>query len=169
MGCVKLRGLSGLMVAGWVALGTALPGSDVELTITLKPEIPAPGKNAQVTLHFEKDPDFVEKRLVYVVEVRKAHDDSLVRAAAFDNGGAGYAQASGSVFFVQSMPTDADAVYFNAYACPWSMNQWIVDQFRSYPTNGTYTYSWVSNSFGVMNDVIYRGSAVAPKPGNNTT
>ncbi len=141
----------------------------VAMTVTHRPDILEPGRNALITLEYQKDPGFEEKRLVYAVQVLDAEDDSVLRTMTWDNGGNGYPNATGSMFFAHSMPTDTSAIYFKAYAAPWSMNKWIVDRYESYPTNGTYTYSWVSNSYGVMNDVYYQGSLIAPKPGNNTT
>jgi hypothetical protein len=141
----------------------------IDLNVTHLPAMLQPGKSAQISLAFERDGGVVEKRLVFLVELRRTEDDSVFRTMTFDNAGKGYTASSGSMSFVASIPNDTEAIYFNAYASPWSLNRWVVEQFRSYPTNGTYTYSWVGNSFGVMNDVYYRGSLIAPKPGNNTT
>jgi hypothetical protein len=159
----------GLLTAGILAMSGALAAQTIDLNVTHLPATLQPGKSAQITLAFERDADVVEKRLVFVVEVRRAEDDSVFRTATFDNVGAGYTASTGSMNFVASIPNDTEAIYFNAYASPWSLNQWVVEQLESYPTNGTYTYSWVGNSFGVMNDVYYRDSLIAPKPGNNTT
>jgi len=158
VGCAALMMLTGLGMA-----------QTVSMNVTHIPAILEPGKVALITLHFEKDPAFHEKRLVYVLELRDADDDSVIRAATWDNNGNGYATATGSMFFAQVLPTDASAIYFKAYASPWSMNKWMIERYESYPTNGTYTYSWVGNSYGVMNDIYYQGALIAPKPGNNTT
>lgn len=161
---------AGILAAVWLlCLAAGLPAQSVDMSITHIPATLQPGGNSLIRFHYARDAQFIEKRLVFVVEVRSTSDDAVLRSVTFDNNGQGYPNSDGMLSFAYGVPADIPGIYFKTYASPWSMNKWVVEQFESYPTNGTWRYEWPGGGFGVTQDIYYLGSLIAPKPPNDTT
>jgi hypothetical protein len=126
-----------------------------------------------VAVQFTKSADEPEKRVVIRVDLHDADTNQKVSGGIQDNGATGFTGDSGAVVCSVPVPANASgAYYFKAWVSPWSLNRAIVAQYKSYPTNGTFTYDWNSSrpgDYGVTQDVMYRGVNVAPDyPGNTT-
>lgn len=136
-------------------------------------DVPAVGSPPQVSLRvaYQKAPDVAEKRLVFQIEARRTDNDAVLDSVVLDNQGHGYTSASGEIPCVLTLPPDPAfaSVYFFARVCPWSLNRAIVSQYKSYPTDGTYTYAWTSGSYGVTQDLYYLGTLIAPTNAAHTT
>jgi len=151
-----------------VALGAQFPES-VALTF---PEVPAVAGPPAAQFHFSflKPAGVGEKRMVFRVEARRLADDAVVGSVILDNGEHGYLGDSGELSgSVPIADPSGDQIYFHVRACPWSLNRAVVEQYTSYPTDGTYTYRWSGGGYGVTQDLYYLGALIAPTNAEHTT
>ncbi len=121
-------------------------------------------------VQFIKSPAEPEKRVVLFLQLHQWPSRTRVARTIVDNGGAGLTGTSGTVTCQVQVPSNAGgSCYFTAYAVPWSLNRAIVANYKTYPTDGTFTYLWSGGGYGVTQNVYYLGTLVAPKPTGNTT
>lgn len=138
------------------------------VTITDAPAIITPGQWVPVNVQFTKTSNEAEKRVIFRVDLHKAYTHERVAGWYADNNKAGYTGLAGSAVCNVGVPANVSGqYYFKAVMSPWSLNRAIVSHYRSYPTNGTFTYAWDS-SYGVTQNVYYMGSLICPKPTANT-
>lgn len=154
-----------VLVCGTLACGPlsgrAAAQSSVALTLRGVPLYAPPGQTLLLELDYQKPASVAEKRLVFVVELRRASDDSLLVSAVNDNQSQGFAAPSGTVAVSLAIPSGAaGAAYLRACAAPWSLNRAVIEQFITYPTDGTHKYAWVSG-YGVTQDLYYLGTLIA--------
>lgn len=133
----------------------------VEVTAGEVPVFVLPGETIDVSCDFVKDADEPESRLVFVMQMLKASDDTVLKTMTLDNNGDGYLGDIGTKTFTVTLPNTEQSVYFNFHAAPWSMNRWIVEKMESYPTDGTHPYGWTSGHYGTTQDLYYSGSLIA--------
>ncbi|MEO8377901.1 MAG: hypothetical protein ABI579_09550 [Candidatus Sumerlaeota bacterium] len=111
-----------------------------------------------------------EKRLVFFAELHDANTNALITKQIFDNSNNGYTGTGQSLSVSLACPAaGTDPVNVQLYAVPWSLNKQVVTQYKSYPTNGTFTYLWAGGGYGVTQSLYYKGTLIAPKPSGNTT
>lgn len=146
------------------------PGGAMALTVMNPPASLLPGQNVTINVAFTRSAGDVEKRLIFFLEMHRLTDHALLGKSVLDNSGTGYAAQSGTLTFSMTAPQgESGSVYFKAWAVPWSLNRAMVARYKSYPTNGTFTYLWSGGGYGVTQNVYYRGSLICPKPAQNTT
>ena len=147
----------------------ALAGA-VGFTMSGVPEAAVPGISFTVGIDYEKPTDTPEKRLVFLFELHRASDDGLLQKFTLDNGNLGYKETTLHFDATFTMPVGSgEDVYLALYAVPWSLNRMVVEQYKSYPTDGTFTYLWSGGGYGVTQNIYYRGTLICPKPAGNTT
>lgn len=154
------------------AIVAMLPGlaSAADFDFPILPSSYRPGQLVEVSAVFHKPVGTTEKRVVFLLELRRAADDSLVVQSVFDNSGAGYKDIDYGVGGLLRVPAGTTGpIYVQAVATPWSMNRALVEQLRTYPTDGTFTYLWSGGGYGVTQNIYYLGTLIAPKPTGNTT
>jgi len=161
-------GLLVLIAAGLLSAPAALSAPGVELSFPALPGRIGPGRQATISIAYDKDPSTAEKRLVFILEMRRLEGDSLLNQSVSDNSAHGYGGDSGVVDFSVTAPAEGP-VYFAAFAAPWSLNRAVVEHYQTYPTDGTYDYSWTSGSYGVTQDLYYLGDLIAPTTPDHTT
>lgn len=145
-----------------------LPAQGFNLDVS--PSAYTPGEAVAIAATYQKPGSVQEKRLVFIFELRRVEDESLVVRQVRDNATLGYTEST--ISFDLSLPvppTESAPLYVAAWAVPWSMNTAFVAQNESYPTNGTFTYLWQGGGYGVTQNVFYLGSLICPKPAGNTT
>lgn len=148
----------------------AVPAGATTVAISNPPATVQPGQALTVNVTFTKPSSTAEKRLVFILELRQAGTNTTLGKWVMDNGAAGYKQDSGTIPFIVTIPGNASgSLYFAAWASPWSLNRQIVTRYKSYPTNGTFTYLWSGGGYGVTQNVYYLGALICPKPAGNTT
>ncbi len=155
---------------GAVALLPHAGQAAATVAIFSPPAVITPGQVAQVNVQFSKSAGEPEKRFVVRVDLHDADTDEKVSGGIQDNSKAGFTGNTGNVFCAVPVPANASgAYYFKAWVAPWSLNKAIVAHYKTYPTDGTFTYLWGGGGYGVTQNVYYRGSLICPKPSGNTT
>ncbi len=157
----------------FVPLGVSVANGAASVSILNPPQTLNPGASAVINTSFVKSPAESERRVVIRVDLHDADTDEKVSGGISDNGGAGYTVSSAQVGCTVPVPANASGqYYFKATVAPWSLNRAVVAQYKSYPTDGTYPYSWDigrSGDYGVTREVRYLGSVICPDyPGNTT-
>jgi hypothetical protein len=92
------------------------------------------------------------------LDVRNAADDALIQRLWDDGDGNGYDAPSGTRTFITSVPPTYSSIYFVAYISPMEFNSWFIQEYESYPRDGSYPYLWSGN--GVTHDIYYLGSLI---------
>jgi hypothetical protein len=160
-----IRTLIIVLMLGLPALSTA-----AAFTMSGVPEAAVPGIPFTVGIDYEKPGETPERRLVFLFELHRASDDGILQKFTLDNSNLGYKETTlhfDATFTIP--PGTAEDVYVALYAVPWSLNRMVVEQYKSYPTDGTFTYLWSGGGYGVTQNVYYLGSVICPKPSGNTT
>ena len=140
------------------------------VTVLNPPATLTPGQAVTLHVQFTKAPAEPEKRVVVLLQLHQLPSMAQVAKVVADNGGAGYTGMSGTVPVSLTVPAHASGAFcFKAWVSPWSLNRAIVTQYKSYPTNGTFTYLWSGGGYGVTQNIYYMGTLIAPKPAGNTT
>jgi hypothetical protein len=164
-----LKWLRPVAVSAFAACECAAMGG---ATVTLQnvPATVTPGQTVNITINYAKDGAETEQRIVLLLQLHQSGSGTEIAKTVADNVNAGYQGANGSVPMQIQIPANASGSYFfRAYAVPWSLNKAIVAHYKTYPTNGTFTYLWSGGGYGVTQNVYYLGSMIAPKPSGNTT
>jgi hypothetical protein len=158
------------MLAATCYVAVAHAAAQATVTIQNPPPTLSPGQAVTLNVQFLKAPAEPEKRVVILLQLHQLPSMALVAKAVADNAGAGYTGASGTVPVTLTVPANASGAYcFRAWVSPWSLNRAIVAQYKSYPTNGTFTYLWSGGGYGVTQNIYYMNTLIAPKPAGNTT
>ena len=145
-------------------------GAAVTVSLQGVPTSVAPGQSVTVGIQYVRPASEPEKRLIFIVELRQAGSGAVLARQVQDNANAGHTPAAGTVPVTLSVPANASgSSYFTAHAVPWSLNRAIVAHYKSYPTNGTFTYLWSGGGYGVTQNVYYLQTLICPKPSGNTT
>jgi len=153
-----------------VTLSASRAEADATVTILNRPATLTPGQQVTLNVQFTKSPTEPEKRVVVLLQLHQLPSMTQVAKVVADNGGAGYTGTGGTVPCTLTVPANASGQYcFKAWVSPWSLNRAIVTHYKSYPTDGTFTYLWSGGGYGVTQNVYYLGSLIAPKPAGNTT
>ncbi|MCX7765874.1 MAG: hypothetical protein N2246_04105, partial [Candidatus Sumerlaeia bacterium] len=99
------------------------------------------------------------------LEVIDAESHKVLQTIWNDNNRQCYEGPNGQLTFSCSV-AGANAIYFNAYISPVEFNNWFINEFQSYPTDGTYPYKWEGN--GITHDIYYQGTLILADnvPGN---
>lgn len=144
-----------------------------DFSITNLPTLYTPGVGFTLFIQYAKPASTAEQRLVFIIEVRRVADDSLILKLTDNNANLGHKGTIVNLSVPITVPlgTQGD-IYFALYAVPWSLNRMVVDQYKSYPTNGTWTYSWNAGTvgdYGVTQPVTYLGTTICPDYAGNTT
>lgn len=161
---------TGRLVAALLMLCVHVAHGAVTVGLSGIPASAAPGSAFTVDLNWTKPGSVAEKRLVFILELRQAGTDATLNKWTMDNSGAGYKGSGGTVPFPVMIPANASGqIYFTAWASPWSLNRAVLERYKSYPTNGTFTYLWSGGGYGVTQNLYYLGSLICPKPSGNTT
>lgn len=148
----------------------AAAGAAVTVTLQGVPTSVTPGQNVTVGVQYSRPASEPEKRLVFIVELRQTGSEALIARQVHDNANAGHTAANGTVPLTLSVPASASgSSYLTAHAVPWSLNRAIVAHYKTYPTNGTFTYLWSGGGYGVTQNVYYLQTLICPKPSGNTT
>lgn len=152
--------------------GLAVGGAQV--TILNAPALLVPGQMVAVNTEFNKTPDEQEKRVVIRVDLHDSDTGAIAAGGVADNGGAGFTGTGAVVSCSVTVPANASgSYYFKATVAPWSLNRAVIDQYKTYPTDGTFPYSWDSSrrgDYGVTQEVTYLGQIICPLyPGTPTT
>lgn len=151
--------ISVISIAGLLLSATVAPGFQIELLGV--PVRANPATEITIQLQYQRDPGDEEKRIVYIVRMRRAATDTLLRETIADNNGLGYTDDQGTIDFPFRTPaSEGDNVYFTATAAPWSMNRAVLDTIATYPTGNTYPYS-IESQYGVTRDLRYQGGVIA--------
>ena len=78
--------------------------TSVTLTMNTPPPFLAPGRTATIAVDFQKGLAVAEKRLVFVCELRRIADESVIVQAVLDNGQQGYTESEGMLTFSMPIP-----------------------------------------------------------------
>lgn len=148
---------------------SAAANAAVTVVIPSPPASVMPGQSVVVNVQFNKVNE-VERRLVFIVELKSSANGAVIAKGTNDNSNLGFATSSGTVGVNVAVPAGASGQgYFQAHAVPWSLNRAIVAHYKTYPTNGTFTYLWSGGGYGVTQNVYYLNTLICPKPSGNTT
>lgn len=119
---------------------------------------------------YTKPATTVEKRLVFFAELHNANTNALIDKKIFDNSNNGYTGTTQNfAVSLNTPPSGIEPVNVQLYAVPWSLNKKMAEHYKTYPTDGTFTYLWSGGGYGVTQNIYYKGSLIAPKPSGNTT
>lgn len=157
-----------------LALGVSQAYSAASVAIQNPPATISPGQTLTIQTQFTKLTGEAEKRVVIRVDLYDADTAVVVSGGVADNGGAGYTGSTGVVPCAVSVPANASgSYYFKATVAPWSLNRAVLQQYKSYPIDGTFNYYWNtsrSGDYGVTQNVPYLGEIICPVyPGSPVT
>ncbi len=159
----------GSVLIGLLASGAAgQTERPIRVFFPVSPYLETPA-TLRATVAFDKPTTAAEQRVVLRVQLRSFPDDVVLAEEVLDNSGHGIRANSESHAVEFAVPGDVAAVYVSAWAVPWSLNRAVVDHYNTYPMDGTYRYAWISNSYGVTQDLYYLGTLIAPTIPDHTT
>lgn len=162
---ILVTAIAALLIAA-TSNRSAVAGANV--SILNPPPMIAPGEVIPVQVSYTKTPNEPEKRVIVRVDLHDYETHEKVTGAYVENNGTGYTGVTRQVTCPITIPASVSGkYYFKATISPWSMNRAIVQQYKSYPTNGIYTYAWIPGH-GVTQDVFYMNELISPKAPDNT-
>ncbi|MBI1290612.1 hypothetical protein GC173_05150 [bacterium] len=135
----------------------------------LTPAAPKPGEAFTVDFEWLRDGNEPEQRLVFLADVHDHASSTRLSRQYLDPAGHGVREIAGTSSLNFTAPATESSIDVHVYAAPWSLNRWVVEKYKSYPTDGTYTYEWTSGHYGVTQDLYYLGSRIAVSSGRNVT
>ena len=148
-----------VILVGMLCWPAVVLGQETTATLTIVnyPTTVSVGQTFQVDVDYTANLwDFGYRGRIYL-DVIDASDGSILDHQYDDNSGQGYEGPSGTVSFTSQMMSVME-IYFLAYIAPMEFNQWFVDEYLSYPTDGTHPYMEMGN--GVTHDIVYQGEIV---------
>jgi len=158
-----------ILLCSFVAFTVLQAYPAATVIITNAPSSISPGQSITISTQFSKTSDEPEKRIVLRLDLHNSDTHLKVAGAIADNGGAGYTGSTGTIPCTITIPSNATgSYYFKATVAPWSLNRAIVAHYKTYPTDGTFTYLWSGGGYGVTQTVMYLGAVAAPKPAGDT-
>lgn len=169
----RLREKEVCKVAVITAVGilTAWSGFVVAATMATIPNPPAtllPGETIPIEVRFTRTGDVAEKRVIVRLDLHSAATGEKVAGSFADNNRNGYTGNTGQVTCYVKAPHNASgSYYFKATVSPWSLNRAVLAQYKSYPTDGTFTYKW-DGGYGVTRDIFYKDTLICPSNYDNT-
>lgn len=153
-----------------IVMGQCPLVGNVHVEIAPIGEALSPGSSHTISVSFQKTTDEKEQRLCLILDLIRDTQTDVVQSWVMDQSGNGYTQDSATVNFSITLPNEQEnGWYLRATAAPWSLNRQSVTRYKSYPTDGTYPYAWVSGSYGVTQNLYYLSNLLCPAPGDNTT
>ncbi len=148
-----------------LTLSTTQVHSAVSVAIHNAPAYFSPGQAVTINTQFSKTAGEPEKRVVIRVDLHDSDTNAKVTGGVADNGGAGYTDGNAVVPCTITIPAGASgSYYFKATVAPWSLNRAVLQQYKSYPTDGTFDYLWGNRrgDYGVTQNVAYLGEIICP-------
>ncbi|MCC6546051.1 hypothetical protein IT570_02695 [Candidatus Sumerlaeota bacterium] len=158
------------MILSLVLLGSAGVGAAADFSINgLDAAYSNPG-TLDFSFTYNKPATTDEKRVVFFAELHDANTNALIAKKIFDNANNGYTGTGQNIAVsLTCPPTGTQPLNVQLYAVPWSLNRKVVEKYKTYPADGTFTYLWGGGGYGVTQDIYYKGTLIAPKPSGNTT
>jgi hypothetical protein len=167
---LQMNGYARRAFFAYVVCAAACVRAAVTVSIPSPPASVPPGQSVSVNVQYNKPASEVERRLVFIVELKNASTGAVIAKGTANNSNLGFTTSAGTVPVTVAVPAAASGQgYFQAYAVPWSLNRAIVAHYKTYPTNGTFTYLWSGGGYGVTQNVYYLNTLICPKPAGNTT
>jgi hypothetical protein len=154
--CFKLMIVVLLGISCWPA---AVLGQGASATVTIVDYPPSviTGQTFQVDVGYTANlADFGYRGRIYL-DIIDASNGSVLDHLCDDNSGQGYEGPSGTISFTSQLTSELE-IYFLTYVAPMEFNQCFVDEYQSYPTDGTHSYDSVGN--GVTHDIVYQGKMI---------
>jgi hypothetical protein len=134
-----------------VALSDELPSAAV--SFGSYPTSVAPNVNFNVEVNYSTNFAPLGYRGRVFLEIRNATNDALIQKLWDDGGGDGFDAPSGTRTFTTSVPGTYSQIYFVTYISPMEFNNAFIQEYETYPRDGTYPYKWQGN--GVTHDIYY--------------
>jgi len=164
--CLQLLNLvCWLLLIPASGLGQSTTATVATVSITSFPASIVAGQDFSVSVECTGTLHQSGHRARLFLEIRDAADGGLIERLWDDKNGEGHEGPTGSAAFTTSIGAGPEQVYFVTYISPMEFNQWFIDEYESYPTDGTYLYKWEGN--GVTHDINYQDELILANNSDN--